>query len=428
MGSTRPWKSSGAVLFAVLFGINVLNYTDRYVLPAVVSQVKADFALSDTEIGFLGTAFLLVYAIGAVPAGVIADRFRRTTLIGYGVAVWSIATLTTGLTHSFGQLFGARALLGVGEAAYFPPSTTLLADTFPFERRARLMSWWGLATPLGVFLGFAVGGLVGQVLGWRAAFSVVALPGLVLAIVVSRLHEPPRGASEQLLAGAGAEHWTTTVRKIFAARSLSFSILSQALAFFVLGGVSFWIPYYLNLQFGLSVGTSGILSGALFVVGGGIGTLLGGHLADLLRLRGVASARLLVPALGFFVSAPVILAAVLTTSVAIFLALFFLAGGLLQMYSGPMTALSQDVVAPGRRARAVAFSLLIAHVLGDAFAPAAIGILSDTLGSLQTSLLLAPVVIVAASALAFVGCRWVASDRHLVLAEVGRQGAAPALE
>ncbi len=424
MGSTKPWQASGAVLFAVLFGINVLNYTDRYVLPAVVSQVKTDFALSDTEVGFLGTAFLLVYAVSAVPAGIIADRFRRTSLIGYGVAVWSVATLITGFTHSFGQLFGARALLGIGEAAYFPPSTTLLADTFPLERRARLMSWWGLATPLGVFLGFAVGGLMGQAFGWRAAFSFVAVPGLVLAIVVSRLQDPPRGASERLLAGAGAEAWTTTVRKILAARSLSFSILSQALAFFVLGGVSFWIPYYLNLQFGLSVGSSGILSGALFVVGGGIGTLLGGHLADFLRERGVSSARLLVPALGFVVSAPVILAAVVTTSVTVFLVLFFLAGGLLQMYSGPMTALSQDVVVPGRRARAVALSLLIAHVLGDAFSPAAIGILSDALGSLQTSLLLAPVAIVVAAAFAFVGCRWVATDRRVVLIEAGQEGAA----
>lgn len=428
MTSTKAWNTAPGVLFGVLFGINVLNYTDRYILPAVVSQIKSDFALSDTEVGLLGTSFLLVYAIAAVPAGIIADRFRRTALIGYGVAVWSLATLTTGLTHSFGQLFGARAFLGIGEAAYFPPSTTLLADAFPLDRRARLMSWWGLATPLGVFVGFAVGGLVGQALGWRAAFYVVAVPGLALALLVGRLREPPRGASERLAATESAELWTTTVRKILAARSLAFSILSQALAFFVLGGVSFWIPYYLNFQFGMSVGSSGLLSGALFVVGGGIGTLGGGHLADFLRTRGISSARLLVPALGFLASAPVILAAVLTTSVIVFLALFFVAGGLLQMYSGPMTALSQDVVVPGRRARAVALSLLIAHVLGDAFAPTAIGILSDALGSLQTSLLVAPAVMVVAAAVAFIGCRWVAVDRRRVLADAGPGAGLVALE
>src|ERR1051325_1948691 len=126
--STSRWARSG-VLFSVLFAINVLNYTDRFVLPAVASSIKAEFGLGDTEVGLLGTAFLLVYAIAAIPAGTIADRFRRTTLIGWGVAFWSIATLFTGLTHNFAQLFGARALLGIGEATYFPPSTTLLADS-----------------------------------------------------------------------------------------------------------------------------------------------------------------------------------------------------------------------------------------------------------------------------------------------------------
>jgi MFS family permease len=406
-------------MFAVLFGINVLNYTDRYVLPAVVSQVKADLALSDTEIGLLGTAFLLVYAIAAIPAGVIADRFRRTTLIGWGVSIWSVATLLTGFTQSFGQIFGARALLGIGEATYFPPSTTILADAYPLDRRARLMSWWGLATPVGVFLGFAVGGLVGERLGWRSAFYFTALPGLILAILAAGLGEPRRGASERLEPTVDGEDWTTTVRKILGVRSLAFSILAQALGFFVLGGVSFWIPYYLTQHFGLAVGSSGLLSGALFVLGGGIGTLSGGHLADALLGRGMSSGRLLVPGLGFLASVPVIFAAVLTTSTTAFLILFFVAGGLLQMYSGPMTALSQDVIVPARRARAVALSLLIAHLLGDAFAPAVLGILSDALGGLQPALLVAPVVLVGAAALAFVGCRWVAGDRQMVLLEAG---------
>lgn len=415
--STKSWRLAPGAMFAVLFGINVLNYTDRFVLPAVASQVKADLVLTDTEIGLLGTAFVLVYAIAAVPAGMLADRFRRTTLVSVGIAIWSLATLTTGLTQSFGQLFGARSFLGIGEASYFPPSTTLLADAFPHDRRARLMAWWGLATPIGVFLGYAAGGLIGEQFGWRAAFFLTAVPGLALAILAGRLVEPPRGASEQLAATVGAERWEATVRKILAARSLLFSILSQALGFFVLGGVSFWVPFYLGDHFGLAVGSSGLLAGALFVVGGGIGTLAGGHLADSLLARGIPSGRLLVPALGFLASAPVILAAVLTNSLPAFLALFFVAGGLLQMYSGPMTALSQDVVAPARRARAVALSLLIAHLLGDAFAPAVLGGLSDALGGLQPALLITPAVIVGAAALALIGCRWVAGDRQAAVAE-----------
>src|SRR5207244_1143913 len=138
--------------------INVLNYTDRFILPAVAADVKADLGLSDFQIGLLGTAFLLVYAVAAVPAGSIADRYRRTTLVGAGVAVCSLATLLTAVTRSFAQLFAVRAFLGIGEATYFPPSTSLLADAFPPGRRARLMSWWNVGTPVGVFMGVAAGG------------------------------------------------------------------------------------------------------------------------------------------------------------------------------------------------------------------------------------------------------------------------------
>jgi predicted MFS family arabinose efflux permease len=413
----KPRPSAPTVLFAVLFGINVLNYTDRYVLPAVASDLKADLGLADAQIGLLGTAFLLVYAIAALPAGTIADRFRRTSLVSAGVAFWSLATLLTGLTHSFGQIFAARALLGIGEATYFPPSTSLLADAFPVERRARVMSWSGLATPIGVFLGFGAGGFVAGLLGWRAAFYLTAIPGLLLAFTVSRLVEPPRGASERLRSTDRGESWSTVAWQIVRVRTLLFSILAQALSFFALGGVSFWIPSYLNQHFGMSTASAGIIAGGVIVVAGAIGTVGGGYLADDLLARGAASARLLVPALGYGLAAPAVAFAVLSGSLTGFLAAFFVAAGLLQSYSGPLTALSQDVIVPARRARAVAISLLVSHLLGDAFAPFAIGALSDMLGSLQSALLATPATVVAASAVAFVGCRWVAADRQAVLRE-----------
>src|SRR5439155_23446820 len=124
--------------------------------------------------------------------------YRRTALVASGVAFWSFATLLTGLTRNFYQLFAARALLGIGESTYFPPSTTLLADSFSHERRGRLMSWWGMATLVGVFLGFGVGGIVGGAFGWRTAFYLTAAPGLILALLINVLRDPPRGATEAL--------------------------------------------------------------------------------------------------------------------------------------------------------------------------------------------------------------------------------------
>ena len=417
----NTWRNAPGALFAVLFGINVLNYTDRYVLPAVASDIKADLSLSDAQIGLLGTAFLIVYAIAAMPAGTVADRYRRTGLVSAGVAFWSFATLLTGLTRSFGQIFTTRALLGIGEATYFPPSTSMLADAFPVEGRARLMSWWGLATPVGVFLGFGAGGIVAGLLGWRAAFYLTAIPGLLLAFAVSQLREPQRGASEHLRAADRGESWTIATWQIIQVRTLLFSILSQALSFFALGGVSFWIPYYLNQHFGLTTASAGITAGSVIVVAGAIGTLGGGYLADSLLAGGTANARLLVPALGYFFAAPFVLYAVLTDSLTGFLAGFFVATCLLQFYSGPSTALSQDVIVPARRARAVAISLLVSHVLGDAFAPFAIGALSDVFGSLQSALLVTPATVLAAGAVAFVGSRWVTADRQAVLAEASIQ-------
>jgi MFS transporter, Spinster family, sphingosine-1-phosphate transporter len=416
MGEARQsWRSRPGVLFGVLFAINVLNYTDRFVLPAVASSIKLEFSLSDSQIGLLGTAFLLVYAVAALPAGTIADRYCRTTLIAGGVAFWSVATLLTGITQNFTQLFGVRALLGVGEATYFPPSTTLLADSYSHRSRARMMSWWGMATPLGVFLGFGIGGTVGGLFGWRSGFFITAIPGLILAVLITRLRNPARGASESLRNQDDGSPLLRVVRQLLSVRTLLAAILAQALSFFVLGGVSFWVPTYLALYFQQNVAQAGILSGAVIVLGGGLGTIGGGYLADRLLGRGFASARLLVPAAGFLMSAPFIAAALQATTLPTFLVLMFFAAGFLQASSGPLSALSQDVIVPARRARAVAISLLLTHLLGDAFAPFAIGSLSDAIGSLQHALLVTSVTIVAAAVVGFYGCRFVAGDRERVV-------------
>src|SRR5262249_40165083 len=156
-----------------------------------------------------------------------------------------------------------------------PPSTTLLADAFPHESRARLMSWWNFATPLGVFLGFAAGGLIGSSLGWCSAFYFPAIPGPLLAPLLARLPEPLRGASGRLRATTDIEPFLGAVVRLLRVRTLLFSIIAQALAFFVLGGVSFWIPYYLSQRYGMSTGTAGVTAGGVIVVGGALGTLAG---------------------------------------------------------------------------------------------------------------------------------------------------------
>lgn len=164
-------------VLGVMVGINFLNYLDRYILPVVASKIQDEFHLSDTAIGGLGTAFLLVYAVSALPFGLWADRGVRRTVVGVGVTIWSLATLLTGLARNYAQLFAARAVLGIGEASYYPAGTSLLGDYFPRSQRGRAMSVWGAGTAVGIAVGFAGGGVVAGRFGWRAAFYLTAIPG-----------------------------------------------------------------------------------------------------------------------------------------------------------------------------------------------------------------------------------------------------------
>src|SRR3954465_10018293 len=180
-----------------MFGINLLNYLDRYVAASVAPMVQKELHLTDSQIGLFGTAFLLVYAIAAVPFGYWAARGIRKNVIAVGVAIWSIATLFTGFARTYAQLFLSRAVVGIGEASYYPAGTSMLSDYFPKEQRSRVMSVWGAGSTVGIALGFAGGGFIAEKYGWPKAFFVAAIPGLILAVLAFQMREPLRGAAEK---------------------------------------------------------------------------------------------------------------------------------------------------------------------------------------------------------------------------------------
>src|ERR671937_31433 len=181
----------------VLTLINLFNYLDRFVLPAVLPSIKrSELRPSDTQLGFLGSGFIIVYMLSAPIIGVLGDRRSRPRLIAAGVAVWSVATALGGLATSYLALLGARALVGIGEAAYGTISPALLADYFPAHQRGRVFAIFFMATPVGSALGYVVGGVVDHLYGWRHAFFVAGLPGLLLAALALRLHDPERGSRD----------------------------------------------------------------------------------------------------------------------------------------------------------------------------------------------------------------------------------------
>src|SRR6266566_7438612 len=193
----RPTTGQARFAFTILFIINILNYADRYVLPAILPKIRADLGLTPIQQGLLGSSFLLVYALTTLPLGIWADRSIRKNIVALCVGIWSVATILAGLTRNFLQLFSVRAVLGIGEAGYAPASLSLLGDYFSKERRGRILSYWSAGQLIGAAFGFTIGGLIADYLGWRPAFYITGIPGLIAAFLAWRMVEPKRGAFEQ---------------------------------------------------------------------------------------------------------------------------------------------------------------------------------------------------------------------------------------
>src|ERR1700693_6262481 len=269
-------------VLAIMVGINFLNYMDRYVGAAASPLIQKEFHLSDAQVGLLGSAFLLVYALAAVPFGYWADRGIRKTVVAAGVAIWSIATLFTGFARNFPQLFISRAVLGIGEAGYYPAGTSMLSDYFPKEERGRTMSIWGAGSTFGIAVGFAGGGYIAEKFGWRSAFFFAAVPGILFALLAFGLREALRGSVESR--GQAVEKTQDASLRNFMdllrIPTLRATIFSQTLLYFVLASNAFWLPLVLTRRFDLSVSKAGLLAGVVLVAGGLIWTPAGGGIAD----------------------------------------------------------------------------------------------------------------------------------------------------
>jgi len=421
--SRHPSVGQARFAFSVLFLINILNYADRYVLPAILPKIadpKQGLGLTSFEQGLLGSSFLVVYGIATLPLGVWADRGIRKNIVAICVSIWSVATVLSGFTRNFLQIFSVRAVLGIGEAGYAPASLSLLGDFFAKAKRGRILSYWSAGTLIGAAIGFTFGGLIANTFGWRYAFFFVGVPGLICAFLAWRMLEPRRGtfdndqeSSDELPAeavhgGIGKDFWGTVQKLRFIP---TYWVLVGALvfSFFTIGGTSFWLPSYFVDAFHLNVAQAGVISGAVLVSSGLVGTVVGGWLADFAQRRR-PEGRLLVATLGFLIGGPLVLIALFIHTLPLFIAVFIFAAISLNFCTGPLNAVIQDVIAPEMRATAIGLSLLLAHLLGDAAAPSVIGAIANSL-SLGTALTLtAPTFLVLAGLVCLLGLRTVDRD------------------
>jgi MFS family permease len=397
---------AGVYALSVLVAINFLNYLDRFLPAAAAPAIQAEFHLTDSQLGLLGTAFLLVYALAMLPMGLWADRGVRKVVIGTGVAIWSVATLFTGLARSYVQLLVTRGVLGIGEASYFPAGTAVLGDLWPKHLRARVVAFRDAGSVLGIAAGYVGGGIVAERYGWRSAFFFTAIPGLFLALLVVTMREPLRGQAEsrgpqlEKVADASLQAFRQLWTRIPTLRA---TILSQTLLFWVLGSLSTFLPLMVHRRFGLGIAASATVGGGVLIGGGLVGTFLGGWLGDW-RARRSARGHLQVGVAGFVLGAVFVALALLAASLVLFIVFGLLAAVSLYLYSAPFTALAQNMVVPSMRASAITLTLLVGHLFGDAWSPTAIGALSDAVHSLPLAIgLTCPLVLLGAAAVAATG-------------------------
>lgn len=383
----------------MLTAINLFNYLDRWVVASLVESLKkSDLALNDFQLGLLATGFIVVYTLTAPLFGILGDRGSRPRLLALGVGIWSVATALAGRAQGFVSLFLARSAVGIGEAAYGTISPGLLADYYPKSRRGRVFAIFFVAIPVGSALGYVVGGLVDHRWGWRAAFYVAGLPGLLLALMALALPDPPRGSQdEDGIVPVGPPPSTRQVyRDLFRNTPYLLTVLGYAAYTFAIGGLAFWAPAFLERMRGVPKSEATVEFGAIVVVTGLVGTFAGGWLGDAL-LKRWKEAYLWVSGVATLLAAPAAFLALSSPSRTVYLPAIVVAEILLFVSTGPVNSAIVNVVSPGERASAVALSIFAIHILGDVPSPPLIGALSQA-SDLARALLVVPVAIAVAGA------------------------------
>jgi MFS family permease len=420
-----PSRRTGFALF-VLFGINFMNFYDRQVVGAIGERLKNDWLLSDGQLGGLTTAFILLYSVVGIPLGRLADRGRRSVILGTGAMVWSAFTALSGLASGFASLFIFRMGVGVGEASCAPAANSLLGDLFPQHQRARAISIFMLGLPLGLGASYAVSGLIMQATGgWRGALFVAAVPGVILGLLAFLIPEPVRGSADGHATSAAAPD-PHAIRAILRIRTMWWIILSGALLnlnMYAMGGflTSFMIRYH-----GLEIGDANLFISVVYGFGGGLGMLTGGWLGDRAS-RNRMDGRLRAAAVALMMAAPLVVIALQQARGSYWnFALLMLPGCFLHyIYYSTVYASIQDVVEPARRGTAMAvyfmafyfataiglyaFGKLSDHLAGSAVAAGASLAEGRALG-LHGAMYVIPIVATLVGLVLWAGSRTIAAD------------------
>lgn len=370
--ASHAWR----ILF-LLFLANLFNFFDRTIPAIIIEPIRMEWGLSDLQLGLIGTAFTIVYAIAGLPLGRMADTGARRKIIGWGLTVWSGLTALNGLAWNFWSFLLIRMGVGIGEASYAPAANSLIGDLFPAHKRARAMGTFMLGLPLGLLLAFfTIGAMVQAFDSWRAPFLIAAVPGLILALFLFFIREPTRGGAEAVQVSAAPVE--KPLRKVLSIPTFWWLVLAGlAFNFASYACNSFMVPM-LQRYFGLGLQSAAMATGVIVGVTGLFGLTLGGWLADRIHQRWGAG-RLLFAAFSMLVAALCTGWALMAGRIetAVFVGVFSI-GWLFSynFYTCVYTAI-QDVVEPRLRATAMALFFAGLYLLGGGLGPLVVGWLSD---------------------------------------------------
>ena len=408
-------KGYSNYVFMLLFLLYMFDYIDRTIVTSMFTSIERDYGISHMQSGLLMSAVYWAIVILTFPVSILVDRWSRTKTIGVMAIMWSIATALCALTGNYVQLFMARLLIGVGEAGYAPGGSAMISGLYPIDRRARMMGIWNASIPLGSAIGVMLGGVIAVKLGWKHAFGIVAIPGMIVAILflfVKDYKTIDLSFVDKYSNKIKMEK-KDMVKEFLSKPSVLFTYFGMAAVVFVTTSMLTWLPTYFEKMRGIPQETAGKMASSVMVLAL-IGAPLGGYLTDHWR-KSRENARLLFPAVSTLFSAIVLFIALVLFKGSFQYVLFLIFGVLVLAFISGAASVTQDVIHPGLRATSYAIAVAIQNLLGSFTGPLVIAKISDLNNhNIGMALSILPFVLMAGAILFFIGSKYYTSDMEKV--------------
>ncbi len=406
-------KSYSNYVFILLFLLYMFDYADRMVVNSMFSYIQNDLGINNFQSGWLVSIIYLTIGLLTFPVSVVIDRWSRTKTIGIMAIVWSLATLLCAFTGNYIQLFLARIFIGFGEAGYAPGGSALISGMYPMEKRSKMMGLWNASIPLGAAIGVTMGGIIASTWGWKHAFGVVAIPGLIIAVLflfVKDYKTVDLSRVDKSNVKIKMER-KDIIKEFLKKPSVIFTYFGMTAIVFVTTAMIVWLPKFFEVTTGMDPKKAGTLAGAVMMLAL-IGAPMGGYITDRWRKTEIR-ARMLFPAITTFISALLLFLAFYFFKGTAQLITLFTFGIFIMLFISGAAAVTQDVIHPGLRATSYAIAVLVQNLIGSFTAPIVLGRIAD-LTNIKTAMSILPFSLLIGALLFLIGSRYYVGDMEKV--------------